>query len=80
MLRNYSTSRFGSGTWKWKVNRHLCDHTCANLCTCANYRTHAVLLSKRTVYYIQVAMPVKYKGIKIMFGIYTHCQQIDFLK
>ena len=26
-------------------------------------------------------MPVKYKGIlKIIFGIYTRCQQIDFLK
>ena len=22
-------------------------------------------------------MPVKYEGIKIIFGIYTRCQQID---
>ena len=28
-----------------------------------------------------MAMPVKCKGIlKIIFGIYTHCLQIDFLK
>ena len=28
-----------------------------------------------------VVIPVKYKGIlKIIYGIYTRCQQIDFLK